>query len=304
MEDLVSIIITVRNDENSIKDCIFSVIGQTYRNIELIVIDDGSTDNSGKICDELLLANSKLKLYHQVQSGLAVSRNKGLEMASGKYVTFVNSSDKISNTLIENLVFMMNNYNIDISACKISESSTLDNSTGANVITFDVEDVLRQLLIGKTFVNTPYGKLFKRELFENVDFSTDDADTLYKLVEKSTSIGFMNVNQYFMTESEEFSFNAMLNKDLRLMKKYSELAIYCKFNIVKSIVDEFYNCISNNLPIIDEDRLYKMFLKIFNENETDIMPFFDNVRKAHIYLLANDFNNYRIVCPVLPEIQQ
>ena len=141
MEDLVSIIITVRNDENSIKDCIFSVIGQTYRNIELIVIDDGSTDNSGKICDELLLANSKLKLYHQVQSGLAVSRNKGLEMASGKYVTFVNSSDKISNTLIENLVFMMNNYNIDISACKISEYSTLDNCTGGNVITIAVEDV-------------------------------------------------------------------------------------------------------------------------------------------------------------------
>lgn len=304
MDDLVSVIITINNDEETLRDCIYSVIGQTYRNIELIVIDDGSTDKSAQICNEMLIANSKLKVFHQVQSGMAVTRNKGLEMASGRYVTFINGSDKMSKDLIQDLIMMMNDYDVDVTACKITYNGAFDSDNDVKPITFDNEDVLRQLLIGKTITNTPYAKLFKRELFMNVDFASDDADTLYKIIESSRKIAFMNSKEYYQVEPEEYSFNSLLNKDLRLLKKYSDLEIYCKYNIVKSIVDEFYNDLSNNLPIIDENRLYQMFTKIIKENESEIMPFFDYVRKAHIYLLANDLSNYKIVAPVLPEIEK
>lgn len=304
MDDLVSVIITINNDEETLRDCIYSVIGQTYRNIELIVIDDGSTDKSAQICNEILIANSKLKVFHQVQSGIAVARNKGLEMASGRYVTFINGSDKMSKDLIQDLIMMMNDYDVDVTACKITYNGAFDSDNDVKPITFDNEDVLRQLLIGKTITNTPYAKLFKRELFMNVDFASDDADTLYKIIESSRKIAFMNSKEYYQVEPEEYSFNSLLNKDLRLLKKYSDLEIYCKYNIVKSIVDEFYNDLSNNLPIIDENRLYQMFTKIIKENESEIMPFFDYVRKAHIYLLANDLSNYKIVAPVLPEIEK
>ncbi len=304
MDYLVSVIITINNDEETLRDCIYSVIGQTYRNIELIVIDDGSTDKSAQICNEMLIANSKLKVFHQVQSGMAVARNKGLEMASGRYVTFINGSDKMSKDLIQDLIMMMNDYDVDVTACKITYNGAFDSDNDVKPITFDNEDVLRQLLIGKTITNTPYAKLFKRELFMNVDFASDDADTLYKIIESSRKIAFMNSKEYYQVEPEEYSFNSLLNKDLRLLKKYSDLEIYCKYNIVKSIVDEFYNDLSNNLPIIDENRLYQMFTKIIKENESEIMPFFDYVRKAHIYLLANDLSNYKIVAPVLPEIEK
>lgn len=304
MDDLVSVIITINNDEETLRDCIYSVIGQTYRNIELIVIDDGSTDKSAQICNEMLISNSKLKVFHQVQSGMAVARNKGLEMASGRYVTFINGSDKMSKDLIQDLIMMMNDYDVDVTACKITYNGAFDSDNDVKPITFDNEDVLRQLLIGKTITNTPYAKLFKRELFMNVDFASDDADTLYKIIESSRKIAFMNSKEYYQVEPEEYSFNSLLNKDLRLLKKYSDLEIYCKYNIVKSIVDEFYNDLSNNLPIIDENRLYQMFTKIIKENESEIMPFFDYVRKAHIYLLANDLSNYKIVAPVLPEIEK
>lgn len=304
MDDLVSVIITINNDEETLRDCIYSVIGQTYRNIELIVIDDGSTDKSAQICNEMLIANSKLKVFHQVQSGMAVARNKGLEMASGRYVTFINGSDKMSKDLIQDLIMMMNDYDVDVTACKITYNGAFDSDNDVKPITFDNEDVLRQLLIGKTITNTPYAKLFKRELFMNVDFASNDADTLYKIIESSRKIAFMNSKEYYQVEPEEYSFNSLLNKDLRLLKKYSDLEIYCKYNIVKSIVDEFYNDLSNNLPIIDENRLYQMFTKIIKENESEIMPFFDYVRKAHIYLLANDLSNYKIVAPVLPEIEK
>lgn len=192
MDDLVSVIITINNDEETLRDCIYSVIGQTYRNIELIVIDDGSTDKSAQICNEMLIANSKLKVFHQVQSGMAVARNKGLEMASGRYVTFINGSDKMSKDLIQDLIMMMNDYDVDVTACKITYNGAFDSDNDVKPITFDNEDVLRQLLIGKTITNTPYAKLFKRELFMNVDFASDDADTLYKIIESSRKIAFMN----------------------------------------------------------------------------------------------------------------
>lgn len=304
MEDLVSIIITINNDEKTLKDCIYSVISQTYRNIELIIIDDGSTDDSAKICNDLLISNSKLKLFKQLQSGLSTSRNKGLELASGKYVTFINGSDIMSNKLIENLVSMMNNYEVDIASCKTTYSPNLDNNESSQVITFDTEDCLRQLLIGKTLTNTPYGKLFKKSLFNTIKFQDNEADTIYRLFEESDKTAFLNVNEYYQTEFEDFSLPTILNKDLRIIKKYPDLSIYCKYNIVKSIQYEFYNSLTNNLPIIDEDKLYSMFKKIILENENDIIPFFDYKKKAHLYILANDLNNYKIVCPVLPEIDK
>ena len=107
MNDLISVVVSIYNDEKNLKDCIISIIGQTYRNLEIILVDDGSTDGSGKICDDLVLTSSKMKLVHRMHSGLGDSRNVGLDMATGKYVTFVNGSDRIKSDMIENLYKIM-----------------------------------------------------------------------------------------------------------------------------------------------------------------------------------------------------
>ena len=104
MKDLISVIITVYNNEKTLKDCILSVISQTYRNIEIIIVDDGSSDNSSSIYNELLVANSKLKIVSLFHSGINVARNRGIEEASGKYITFVNGSDKLEKNCLENLL--------------------------------------------------------------------------------------------------------------------------------------------------------------------------------------------------------
>lgn len=300
MDNLISIVITIYNNEDSLRDCILSVIGQTYRNMEIILIDDGSQDNSSQICNELLLSNSKMKVHHQLHLGLAEARNKGVSLASGKYITFMNACDKIDNNYLENLHRMISSYDIDIAMCCTYQDTKINNSS--TIITFDKNDCMRQLLIENNINNTPCGKVFARSLFDQVKFSGDDAETVYRLVEKSSKIAFMNNECYYLRDFPLYPINSCLNRDIRLMKLHPELSLYCKCDIVRNIQNEYFDAISNNRPIIDDDRLYETFTKIVKDDDLDIARFFDYVRRAHLYLLANDKQNYKIICPVLPEL--
>lgn len=301
MENLISVIITIYNNEEHLKDCILSVISQTYRNMEIILVDDGSTDSSSKICNELLLSNSKMKVHHQLHLGLAEARNKGLSLATGNYITFMNGSDLMDNNYLENIHRMISSYDIDIAMCPTYRDNT-QKTNFSTIITFDKNDCIRQLLIENNICNTPCGKAFSRTLFDTVKFSGDDAQTVYRLVENSSKIAFMNNECYYLRDFPLYPINSCLDRDLRLMKSYPELSTYCRCDIVRNIQNEYYNAISNNKPIIDDDRLYETFTKILKENDLEISRFFDYNRRAHLYLLANDKQNYKIICPVLPEL--
>ena len=103
-EKLVSIIIPIYNSEKYLKKCIDSILEQKYNNLEIILINDGSTDNSGKICDRLAIEDKRIKVIHKLNEGVSIARNKGLEMAKGEYIFFIDSDDYIDeNTLSVNV---------------------------------------------------------------------------------------------------------------------------------------------------------------------------------------------------------
>ena len=91
--DLVSIVVPIYNVEKYLKKCIDSIINQTYKNIEIILVDDGSTDNCGKICDEYTKTDNRIVVIHKKNGGLSDARNAGLDIAKGKYIAFVDSDD-------------------------------------------------------------------------------------------------------------------------------------------------------------------------------------------------------------------
>ena len=301
MNDLISVIVSIYNNEKNLRDCIISIIGQTYRNLEVILIDDGSTDGSGKICDDLVLTSSKMKIVHRMHSGLGDSRNIGLDMATGKYVTFVNGSDKIKSDMIENLYKIMSNYPVDMSMCSCYTPG-MSQSNASTIITLSSEDAIRQLLIGKSIGNTVCGKLFKKELFNSIKFSNDNSDVLIRLIELSKKIGFANVSAYLCNNVENFSRTSLINRDIRTMKLYPSLEVYCQYDILKNLQNEFYEAFCNNIPLINSDNMYKMFVQIVREKEDKISPFLSYNRKAHMYLLADSFSSYKRVCPVLPDL--
>ena len=113
-KDLISIVIPVYNVENYLNRCIESIISQTYENIEIILINDGSKDNSLLICKEYKNKDKRIKVIDKKNEGVSIARNIGVEKSSGKYVIFVDSDDWIEKTFVENLHKKISEYNVDI----------------------------------------------------------------------------------------------------------------------------------------------------------------------------------------------
>ncbi len=118
MNDLVSVIIPIYKVEPYIRECLDSVINQTYRNLEIILVDDGSPDGCPKICDEYAENDSRIKVVHKENGGLSDARNKGLDVASGEYITFVDSDDVVHKAYVEFLYDNLKKTNSDVSVCQ------------------------------------------------------------------------------------------------------------------------------------------------------------------------------------------
>lgn len=117
MDCTISVIVPVYNSEKYLKRCIDSILNQTYKAIELILVDDGSPDNCGKICDEYAKKDKRVRVIHKTNAGVSAARNLGLEIASGNYATFVDSDDYIEPEMYSNMMEKVHQYNCDVVMC-------------------------------------------------------------------------------------------------------------------------------------------------------------------------------------------
>jgi glycosyltransferase involved in cell wall biosynthesis len=117
MMDLISIVVPAYNVEKTIRQCIDSILCQTYKKIEIILVDDGSKDETGKICDDYKKQDKRISVIHKKNEGLGMARNSGLEKSKGKYILFIDSDDYINNDYVMNLYVFMKKYNVDF--CKM-----------------------------------------------------------------------------------------------------------------------------------------------------------------------------------------
>lgn len=192
MTNLISIIVPVYNVENYLADCINSILQQTYKHFELILVDDGSSDRSGKICDQMAKADDRLQIFHKENGGLSDARNFGMKHAKGDYITFIDSDDTISSNCIEVLILSALKNNADIVQCQFTlQKEKLNTGTG-RIHCYNNDTGLKQILtIGQINVNA-WGKLYKKDLFENIEFPygriNEDSCTIYKTVYKSGKI--------------------------------------------------------------------------------------------------------------------
>lgn len=207
-EDLISIIIPVYNVEKYLDKCIESIINQTYNNIEIILVDDGSTDNSGKICDKYREKDNRIKVIHKENGGLSDARNHGLDIAKGKYVTFIDSDDFINEKFCEILLTNLKNNNSDISCCKMREFSdnyTIinenDNRTDLIIKHCNKIEALTKVLYQIEMDSSVCNKLFKIQLFKDIEFPKgryfEDLATIYKIILKSNNVTYTNERLYY-----------------------------------------------------------------------------------------------------------
>lgn len=170
----VTIIVPVYNVEEWLDDCVESLVYQTYNNIEIILVDDGSKDESGKICDEWGKKDSRIKVIHKINGGLSSARNAGLDVMSGDFVTFVDSDDYIANHAIETMVNEMIDKNVDIVRCamnKVVDGEVIESKDIFEEKIYDKEEALDKFYLYKEgFCGSVCDKLFKSSAFKKIRF--------------------------------------------------------------------------------------------------------------------------------------
>ena len=162
MQDLVSVIIPAYNSEKTIQRCINSVLEQTYDRIEIIVIDDGSLDGTPALCDEMALSDRRISVVHTVNGGVSRARNKGIDLAAGQYLTFVDSDDYIDSRMIEELLSAVTRDGADLGAAYLTKP--LKDSFCISVSKKDREKIF--LLLKNYTLFGPVQKLYSRELIQ------------------------------------------------------------------------------------------------------------------------------------------
>lgn len=166
----ITIIVPVYNTEQYLSKSLDSIVNQTYSNLEIIVIDDGSTDNSGIICDEYSKKDSRIKVIHQQNKGLSAVRNVGINASEGEYITFVDSDDIVSSEFIKLLYTTLKKYDTDISMCgykRIYEHSLISENETYTDGVFTTEQALRNIISDKGFCGFTWNKLYTSKLLKN-----------------------------------------------------------------------------------------------------------------------------------------
>lgn len=200
---MVSVIIPVYNVEKYIKECVDSVIIQSYKNLEIILIDDGSKDESGNICDELAIKDSRIVVFHKENGGLSSARNKGIDIAHGKYIFFLDSDDVIEKNAINSMVKIIEDQKSDvvIAPCQrfINNIFTLDNILKYETVTR--KEAIQRMLTFRCPGHEACGKLYKKELWTEIRFPVgklyEDYLTTYRILVKCRAISFCNIPFYF-----------------------------------------------------------------------------------------------------------
>lgn len=198
MSDLISIVVPIFNVEEYLERCISSILMQTYANIEVILVNDGSPDKCGDICDYYSKLDNRITVVHKENGGLSDARNVGLEISKGEYITFIDSDDWIHKEYISKLYELIKKTNSDISVCnflRVSKDDFENKIIKDKIYEFTNIGALKQLQ-NEFYIQmvVAWGKLYKKILFDGIRFPVgrthEDEFTTYKLLYKSKKVIF------------------------------------------------------------------------------------------------------------------
>lgn len=284
MKELISVIIPVYNVENYLKKCIESVVNQSYQNLEIILIDDGSTDSSGTICDDYLKKDERIKVIHKKHGDVSKARNEGIKKAKGEYLTFIDSDDWIPLNSIEILYKELKTNHADISSGLIKETYTRNliekESEDYQVKVYDKVDAMEELLYLHGFSNSASAKLYKKNLFKEIQFPIDkhyeDLGTVYKIFNLANKIVLLNIATYYYYQNTESIMHKKYNsKRLEAFDFSKDIVDFIETNY-KSILNAaifrlYFECISilNVMPYNSKDK--KNILKVIRKYRKSVL---------------------------------
>lgn len=307
----ISIIVPVYNSENFLKNCIESILNQTYTNFELILIDDGSLDRSPYICDEYSQKDSRIKVIYKENEGPGMARNCGLDIAKGEYIAFVDSDDVIHPQFLEILLYAIQSGDYDLAMCDNYQLKNreihIQNLQCKNLQfkVFSQEEMFKKIFSDWRYI-VVWGKLYKKEIvnekrFLNQYYSEDwEFNTFYSLNSKNNI--FINHKLYFQGQEE----GSLTRSSVKVNFSDHINALYSAFLIIPEN-KKFFSAII--LDILYNDIIYFRNNKNLNKNKDNIrlvkniytktkITYFKNenipLRNKFLYILFSSVFLYKI----------
>ena len=287
---LVSIIVPVYNAEKHIEKCINSLINQTYQNIEILLINDGSKDSSFHVCQRIALTTHKIHLFTQENTGVAYPRNKGISLSHGDYIFFVDSDDFVEPDCIEQFVNKLSESDYDIIIAKhayLCDGLIKQNNKTYPTVLSSVDCQLFLNHCDITFT-TVWNKLYKKEIFNNLKFKEnviiEDEGILHRIYGLNRNIGFINKTTYYYLDNTNRESITRSSTSHKLFNGYYE-AFTDRYN--------YYN--NNNckeLLQLVSVRLYGATLDFINNTDIFFNDEYVKVKTVLSMVKKNNFPRY------------
>ena len=308
---LISIIIPIYKVEQYLDKCIQSIINQTYKNLQIILVNDGSPDNCGKICDEYALKDNRIEVIHKINGGLSDARNVGIGRAKGKYIGFVDSDDYIEKDMYENMYNLLEERNADVCICNfynVIENNNIIKNPNNGIQEYNKIDILKEILLDKQIQSYAWNKLYKSELFDNVKYPVgkkyEDIGTTFYILEKCNKVVVTDLPKYYylnridsivnnLSEQTVIDYVDLINERYDYIEnKYSELRRYNIYYLARTLITAYADLQKLKKPgkeIIEKlDNLYNKTKKAINEYEKEVIDLFDEKQKMQLYTLLYD----------------
>lgn len=281
MENLyVSIIVPVYDVEKYLQQCIDSICSQTYPYIEIILVDDGSPDLCGKICDQNAFRDSRIRVIHKENGGLSSARNAGLEIARGKYVAFVDADDTIHVKYIEILINLCQQYDCQIAQCDflaISEASVKLPLNSQGLLTFYTgKQAVSQLCMGADDVkySVAWNKLYERRLFDEIRYPMgrihEDEFTTYRILWEADRVVVTNQYLYYYLQRPE----SIMGRKFSVKRLDSHAAFRERLDFLKEnrLEKEYTATLRKYINLIERDyRLLKESVEEYEDICLDLL---------------------------------
>lgn len=211
-EPLISVIVPIYKVELYLDQCVSSIVNQTYQNLEIILVDDGSPDNCSKMCDEWATKDSRIKVIHKSNGGLSDARNAGLEITNGDYTAFVDSDDYIASSMIDSLLTIAIKEHAEIVECNYllfydneKKQEILDKNESYTI--FNKEEALKELITENKFKHVVWNKLYKKSILKGLRFEIgklhEDTFFTYQAFNNCSNIVKIEDSLYFYRQRSD-----------------------------------------------------------------------------------------------------
>ena len=307
----VSILIPVYNVEKYLSKCLESILLQTYKNIEIIIINDGTTDSSLDIAELYASKYDFIHVYSYENAGISKTRNRALEKATGDYYLFVDSDDYIDKDMFKNLIEGAEKYKCEISMCDLVETYNPNEKAKRNPLNYikmNKKQALEQLLYDKNIGNYVIDKLFSKTLFDNISFPIgklyEDISTTYKLFIKANNYIYIPTTMYYYYQRSDSIvnnitresildyINAVFERYYDLKNNYNFSNLYTVYSLVNVVIKMSIWSIKIQDYELFDNTIYDYYCKLEKElylvDEGNLIKIMTNLEKACFYLLKLD----------------